>query len=151
MSTQTDLTTYYAARASEYERVYEKPERQRDLVSLRQLLAAYFDGRRVLEVACGTGYWTAVAARVATTVLATDKTPAVLTVAKAKRLPPDRVEFRVADAFDLDGVPGTFDAALAGFWWSHVRSQDLPRFLTGLHRRVGKGARVAARLDAPSP
>src|SRR5207302_8191007 len=52
------LPGYYAARAAEYERIYEKPERQRDLARLRELIPAYFAGRDVLDVACGTGYWT---------------------------------------------------------------------------------------------
>ena len=54
----SDLLTYYAARAAEYENVYAKPERQSDLARLRETVPAYFVGRRVLEVACGTGYWT---------------------------------------------------------------------------------------------
>jgi hypothetical protein len=33
-------------------------------------------------------------------------------------------------------VAGDFDAAFAGFWWLHVRRQELVAFLTGLHRRL---------------
>ena len=51
----TDLLGYYAARAAEYEKVYDKPERRDDLERLHEIVPAYFDGRRVLEVACGTG------------------------------------------------------------------------------------------------
>ena len=48
----------YAARAREYESIYEKPERQPDLRKLERLLPDMLAGRRVLELACGTGYWT---------------------------------------------------------------------------------------------
>lgn len=54
----TDLLhTYCARRAAEYERVYDKPERQADLAAMRRWLPPHFAGRRVLEVACGTGWW----------------------------------------------------------------------------------------------
>ena len=52
------MAAYYAQRAAEYERVYFKPERQDDLRRMEAELAAPFAGRRVLEIACGTGWWT---------------------------------------------------------------------------------------------
>ena len=52
------------------------------------------------------------------------------------------MHFRHADAFDLGGIPGEFDAAFAGFWLSHVSRPDVGRFLRGLHDRLGAGARV---------
>ncbi len=137
-----DMAGYYAARAAEYEAIYAKPERQADLARLRELVPAFFRGRRVLEIACGTGYWTALVARVAAAVLATDVAPAVLEVARAKPLPPGKVDFRQADAYAVGDVPGRFDAALAGFWWSHLGREDLPRFLAGLHGRLEGSARV---------
>lgn len=138
-----DLVSYYAARAAEYERVYQKPERQADLARLEGLVSEHFAGRRVLEVACGTGYWTAVLARRATSVVASDIGAEVLAIARAKPMPAGaRVEFRSADAFDLAAIPGDFDAAFAGFWWSHVPRGELSRFLDGLHDRLGPGTRV---------
>ncbi|HEX5830096.1 MAG TPA: class I SAM-dependent methyltransferase [Gemmatimonadaceae bacterium] len=142
MASDAELAGYYAARAAEYERVYERPERQRDLARLRAIVAEFARRRRVLEVACGTGYWTAVVARTARSVLATDITEEVLAVARAKSLPPERVTFRRANAYDLTAVPGDVDAALAAFWWSHVPREELPRFLHGLHGRLASGARV---------
>lgn len=137
------LTAYYAERALEYERVYEKPERQADLASLRELVPGYFRGRRVLEVACGTGYWTALIARSAASIVATDAGAEVIQVAKGKGLASNTpVEFHLADAFNLTPVPGEFDAAFAGFWWSHVPREELPRFLRGLNSRLRAGARV---------
>ena len=93
METDTELTIYYAARANEYERIYYKPERQTDLARLRELIPAYFAGRRVLEIACGTGYWTQFIAQRALKVTATDINPETLAVARAKDIPAGRVEF----------------------------------------------------------
>src|SRR5260370_1354780 len=57
-----EMSAYYARRAAEYERVYTGPRWQDDLARLRPRVAEFFAGRRVFEVACGTGYWTLVAA-----------------------------------------------------------------------------------------
>ena len=51
-----NMARYYAQHAVEYERIYQKPERQADLRAIEHWLAeGPFIGRRVLEVACGTG------------------------------------------------------------------------------------------------
>jgi SAM-dependent methyltransferase len=136
------LLTYYARRAQEYERVYSKPERQDDLRSIEAWLPKQFDGRHVLEVACGTGWWTPHGARDARSWLATDINDETMALAREKPLPPC-VRFARADAFDLRHVEGgPFDAAFAGFWWSHVRRADLPRWLETLHARLAPGAHV---------
>ncbi|HXN16613.1 MAG TPA: class I SAM-dependent methyltransferase, partial [Usitatibacter sp.] len=62
-STTPHLEQYYAKRASQYEQVYEKPERQHELEWLRGRIPELFRNRTVLEVACGTGYWTQFIAR----------------------------------------------------------------------------------------
>ena len=138
----TELARYYAARAAVYEQIYAKPERQADLAHLKRWLPAVFQGRRVLEIACGTGYWTAVLAQTAAHIVATDLTEATLAVARAKGLRPDVVAFREADAYALGHVAGRFDAAFAGFWWSHVPRQRLRDFLAALHGRLGPAALV---------
>jgi len=137
-----DLESYYARRAREYERIYELPERQADLARLREVLVAFGGGRRLLEVACGTGYWTEVVAPAAASVLATDSVEEVLALARQKGLASSRVSFACADAFDLEAVQGDFDGAFAAFWWSHVRRGNLAEFLGKLHRRLGAGAGV---------
>lgn len=136
------LLDYYRRRAPEYESIYEKPERQLDLAALKEHLARMLSGHAVLELACGTGYWTAVLASVAESILATDADPVVLALAKAKGLPGDRIRFELADAYSPDTIPGTFTACFAGFWWSHVPRQQLRSFLDALHRRLGAGALV---------
>lgn len=140
--TDADLLAYYAARADEYEKVYEKPERQRDLSRLHAVIPAYFENRRVLEVACGTGYWTRRIAPLVSSMVACDLTRETLAVAQANQPARPNVSFLVADAYDLAAVPGAFDSALAGFWWSHIRHADLGRFLDGLHQRLEPGSLV---------
>jgi ubiquinone/menaquinone biosynthesis C-methylase UbiE len=140
-----EMTEYYARRAAEYERIYAKPERQAELAELTALVCASLAGRRVLEIACGTGWWTERYAREAKSVLATDFNEEVLEVARAKAYPADRVRFTTADAFALDAIEGDFDALFAGFWWSHLKRGAIPAFLADVSRRLGgkgSGARV---------
>ena len=63
MTVDASLRDYYAARAAEYERIYDKPERQQDLAAMRAAVPPLFTGRDVLEIACGTGWWTRLIAR----------------------------------------------------------------------------------------
>ncbi|MDO9071660.1 MAG: class I SAM-dependent methyltransferase [Rubrivivax sp.] len=138
-----DMAAYYAQRAGYYERVYFKPERQADLRAMEAALPAAFAGRDVLEIACGTGWWTPHAARDAASWLATDLNPETLAIARTKVLPAC-VRFATVDAYTLAApeVAGPFTAAFAGCWWSHVPLQRLPGWLETLHTRLAPGARV---------
>ena len=137
-----ELLAYYGRRAHEYEQIYEKPERQADLARVRSWLQETLAGHRILEVACGTGYWTAALAPEAAAITATDASPEALELAREKPYPPGRVRFTLADAYALSHVPGDFTAGMAAFWWSHVPCARQAAFLHGLHRRLGIGATV---------
>lgn len=135
------MAEYYAARAAEYERVYAKPERQADLAVLQAWLPGVLAGRRVLEVAAGTGWWTVHGARDAAFWLATDLNPETLAVARAKPQMPSQVRFATADAYTLAELgPQRFDAAFVGFWWSHVPRARLAAWLDLLFARLEPGA-----------
>ncbi len=140
------LAGYYAARAAEYERIYDKPERQAELQRLRALIPAYLAGRSVLEIACGTGYWTQHIAPVALGITALDINPETLAIARAKPLPPDRVRFETADVHALYPRHQGYSGAFAGFWWSHLKRGERREFFDGLHRALAPGA-VVVLLD----
>ena len=134
---------YYAERAAYYERVYQKPERQQDLRRMEAALPAYFAGRHVLEVACGTGWWTPYGARDCASWLATDLNDETMEIARRKALPAGKVQFQVVDAYTLAELGSAqFNAAFAGCWWSHVPLSRLPAWLDTLHSRLEPGARV---------
>lgn len=137
------LEAYYAKRAREYERIYDKVERQEELAWLRERLPRLFAGRRVLEIACGTGYWTQFIAHRALHVTACDINEPVLEIAREKPIRRGRVRFVKADAFAPAGLCAECDAAFAGFWWSHVRKSDLARWLSAMARALPRGALVA--------
>lgn len=133
------MRAYYAARAAEYDRVYAKPERQADLAAMRAWLPPWFAGRQVLEVACGTGHWTRFIAPVAAGLVGVDAAGETLAIARS-RVPAAQARFVVGNAYSLGDELGRFDAAFAGFWYSHIPRARRPGFLEGLARRLTPGA-----------
>ncbi len=147
LATPDSMAHYYRQRAATYERVYAKPERQADLRAMESWLPAHFAGRRVLEIATGTGWWTPHGAARAAHWRATDLNPETLALARAKPAMPACVQFQTVDAYSLAELGGeTFDAAFAGCWWSHVPLARLPGWLDTLHARLQPGA-VVVLLD----
>lgn len=139
---QESLVQYYAERAPEFEAVYELPERQENLAQLRKLLRCDIAQQDLLEVACGTGYWTTHMAPVANSITACDINEEVLQLARAKKFPRRNVSFQVADAYNLPNFPLKYEAGVATFWWSHIPRERLVPFLQHFHSRLKKGARV---------
>ena len=81
------LAHYYARRADEYEEIYfrDDPQRQKEQAMIRSRIKETFRGLNVLEVACGTGYWTQFVSETANRITATDVNKEVLEIAKLKR------------------------------------------------------------------
>jgi demethylmenaquinone methyltransferase/2-methoxy-6-polyprenyl-1,4-benzoquinol methylase len=142
MENEASMIEYYARRAEEYENIYRKPERQSDLSCLAGTLVCAFAGMDVLEVACGTGYWTHFLAKSARSIVASDLNDEVLEIARMKDYGVCRVSFLKADAYTLQGIPLDCTAGFHGFWWSHVPRQRLPEFLQGFHQHLRAGAQV---------
>jgi SAM-dependent methyltransferase len=138
------MQDYYNRRAGEYELIYstDDQDRQAELAAIESQIVGRLAGKRVLEIACGTGYWTAIAARSARHVTAVDSSEEMLAVARSKQLPRERVTLLKGDAYALEGIPGEFDAALANFWLSHVPRARIATFLTGLHAGLTPAALV---------
>jgi SAM-dependent methyltransferase len=99
-------------------------------------------GRRVLELACGTGYWTRFAAEAAAHIVGIDVAPNMLALAREHGLPSEKAGFRIGDAYALESVPGSFDGGLAMQWFSHVPLARRAAFLDGWHKRIGAAAAV---------
>lgn len=148
---RTGSEDYYDRRAPEYDLIYDRPERQEELRVLERRFADAFAGRDVLEIAAGTGYWTQFFAETARSVAATDVNRSVLDRAQARRAWPKTVDFRIANVFELDAVTGEFDAAFAGFLWSHIRLAQLDRLLRHLAGRLQPRSLVQFVDNRPVP
>lgn len=136
----SNLEKYYNLRASFYEKIYDKPERQPDLSTLKSEIENRLKNFDVLEVACGTGYWTKHIAQSASSILGVDQSSETLGIARGKNIP--RTRFLQDDAYNLEKVSGNFSAGFAGFWWSHIPKKQLCYFLKIFHSKLDPGARV---------
>jgi len=123
-----EMEQYYRARAPEYEQIYyrDMPDRRRELDEEALRLAELVDGKSVLELACGTGYWTQVMSRTAAAITASDLSAEMLNEARKKTygIP---VDFVHADMFQHDFSRSHFDILALGFWFSHQPRQELDR------------------------
>jgi demethylmenaquinone methyltransferase/2-methoxy-6-polyprenyl-1,4-benzoquinol methylase len=136
------LVGYYSARAAEYEQIYERPERQSDLAVLRQRIRELVAGERILELACGTGYWTEVMAATAASIHAIDASASSIEIALARGLPSDRVSLEAGNVFELELEANSYSTVVAGFFWSHLPRQECRSFVRELGRQLGRGVRA---------
>ena len=131
-----NLKTYYQKRATEYELVYQKPERQADLKALHQYLKKAFKNKKILEIACGTGYWTKMIAETCAFIVAMDINEEVLNIAKAKVYNSRTVDFRQLDFWQLKYADNPLDSVFGGFIWSHILKKEIPQLLSILFKQI---------------
>jgi len=119
---------YYRRRAAEYDATMRpavdalKEQEAVLLAALRE-----FEPRgRVLEIACGTGFYTRELVPFADAITAVDASPEVLAIARS-RVADERVRFVVADVFTWE-PDGQYDAVFFSFWLSHVPPSHFERF-----------------------
>jgi SAM-dependent methyltransferase len=133
---------YYRARASEYDRT-STPEDDpfaADADRIRVALRDFAPRGRVLEIAAGTGQWTALLAEHADELVVTDASPEMLELNRAKVGERDNVRYLVADAFDLAPTHDV-DVVFFGFFLSHVppgRFEPFWGIVRGLLARAGR-------------
>jgi SAM-dependent methyltransferase len=135
------LADYYRKRADEYDVLYTSDAWRPELPVLHDWLVTQVRGKTILEVAAGTGYWTAVAASVASAIVATDINPETLAIASAKRLGA-HVALVQADCWRLPCFSTAFQVGMAHLWWSHIRKEDRSRFLTHFASRLQPPATI---------
>lgn len=119
---------YYRAYADEYDQtsVFGDSFYQADYAELMAALNAFEPAGRVLELACGTGQWTAELAKRASSVTALDSSSEMLAINKAK-LSQDNVRYVEADLFRWSPAE-RYDVVFFCAWLSHVPPQLFDRF-----------------------
>lgn len=139
---------YYRAGAAEYDRPYaERADLHRLLKTLDDLPIT----GDVLELACGTGQWTALLAARARSVTAVDASSEVLTVARARTASAHAsadVQFVRADVFEWQ-PPRRYDTVFFAFWLSHVPPGRLPGFWNAVAGALAPGGRAIFIDDGP--
>ncbi|MFX1314209.1 MAG: class I SAM-dependent methyltransferase [Promethearchaeota archaeon] len=139
---ENKIQKYYADRAKEYDRTYSRPERQEDIKKIHLLLKNLLRGHKVLEIACGTGFWTKTIASVAKSITAVDINNEVIQIAKNRLSGSKNVVFIQDDVYLLNKVQGVFSAGYAGSWWSHILKSNLKGFLDVFHSHLQPGALI---------
>jgi ubiquinone/menaquinone biosynthesis C-methylase UbiE len=130
---------YYRKRAGEYDQIYfrDEPARQAELAALYAISRRVLAGRCVIDLACGTGFWTKILSEMAVSITGLDINKTVMDLARDKRyLCP--VSFVRGDVYALPFAPGAFDGLAATFLLSHLKRQEMAWF-----------GETAGRLVAP--
>jgi len=149
MNRQNDpVARYYASSTQAADAALSRAERANDLSTVRERIARLVCGKSVLELACGTGYWTEAIAATAERVLATDILDGMIERAQRRRLPEGKVSFRQVDGLDLPGDLGTFSCVFIGFWWSHLKRDEQDALLAQLRARLGHDVTLILLDDA---
>lgn len=129
---------YYRARAGEYDDWWLRRGRydrgpaasaawRAEAAEAEKALDAMAPHGATLELACGTGIWTARLALHAASLLAVDGAPEALALAAARLHGAPHVRFESADLFDWR-PPQRFDRVCFGFWLSHVPEERFDDF-----------------------
>ena len=141
-----DQIAYYRARAGEYDEIFE-PARVEPSHPLgprghvADTLRALATDADVLELACGTGYWSSILVETAASLTAVDAADEMLRL-HAQQVPDPRVRRIRADV--LSWVPDRrYDLVFFGFWLSHVPDAALPRFFDVVKAALGPGGTLA--------
>jgi SAM-dependent methyltransferase len=97
-------------------------------------------GRKVLDIACGAGYGSALLARTATRVVGADISQAAVDHASARYASISNVEFRQADGTALPFADGSFDVVVSFETIEHLEPQEA--FLDEVRRVLRPGGLV---------
>ncbi len=143
------MHAYYSARAPHMApRLDEPPTGQ--LLEIVDALKTRAQGRTVLEVACGTAYWTRFVAPSSAHTVAADFSTAMLAFARRQQIP--NAHFVHDDAYQLAHTgPALFDFGYAMHWVSHIPLSRWREFFATFHARLKPGATVLLADDIRRP
>jgi 2-polyprenyl-3-methyl-5-hydroxy-6-metoxy-1,4-benzoquinol methylase len=144
---RAEQIAYYRARAAEYDDEAYESKNDDWKSEMARLVSAFeawpLDGASsVVELAAGTGQWTARLARRGARVTAIDASPEMLEI-NGRRLAAEGLDADHVVADLLAWTPGrVWDAAVACFWLSHVPDASLAPMLSAMAAAVRPGGSV---------
>jgi ubiquinone/menaquinone biosynthesis C-methylase UbiE len=130
------MEEYYRRRARVFdEELYKGRDfvRQKELQRIADVSKEALKARRVLDVACGTAYWTEIVSETAQSIVGTDFAKEMLEIAEEKQFKCP-VSFCKADVFSLPFRNDSFNGGMADFWFSHIPREKIESFLEHFHR-----------------
>ncbi len=138
---------YYGARAAEYDATAPPPTAD-GYFELAAALEGFAPDGRVLEVAGGTGQWTAALAKRAARLTVIDASAEMLALNKARIRRPD-VVYVQADVFEWSPAE-RYDVVFFSAWLSHVPPQRFEDFWTLVRSCLDESGRVFLIDELPS-
>ncbi|HWE55231.1 MAG TPA: class I SAM-dependent methyltransferase [Acidimicrobiales bacterium] len=142
---------YYRARAPEYDAWWQRTGRydrgeqeaeewQRSVAAAEDALRGFSPTGDVLELAGGTGWWTARLATTAERLTVVDSSAEVLDLNRARVGRPD-IDYRQSDIFSWT-PPRRYDTVFFSFWLSHVPENRFAEFWDLVGRCLAPGGRA---------
>ena len=113
---------------------------QREVEQIRDQLHSASGFGEILEMAPGTGIWTAELIQIGERVTALDASPEMIKINRAKLLS-DKVDYQLTDLFSY-APQRQYDMVFFGFWLSHVPADRLSPFLDLVHSALKPGGRL---------
>lgn len=136
-------TEYYNRRASEYEQIYyrDNPPRRKEIDDEAKHLKELAQNRLILDIACGTGYWTQIMSLTAKEIIATDLSDEMINMAKLKEYHCP-ISFLQADLNALPFKTKKFELITLGFWFSHHPRQKYEQLFNNLIPLLSPGGQI---------
>jgi demethylmenaquinone methyltransferase/2-methoxy-6-polyprenyl-1,4-benzoquinol methylase len=158
-----EQAAYYRARAAEYDEWWQRAGRydkgaeataqwRSEVAEVEAALAAAELSGDVLELACGTGWWTERLARSARSLTCIDASPETIAINRARLRAAGLAAptYAVEDLFNWE--PDTeYDAVFFSFWLSHVPRSAFTAFWSKVGRSLRPGGQVFLIDSAPDP
>ena len=157
------MLRYYDERAAEYEDAYVRgtgtasipdPDVFRREALLLTGIVERFARGRMLDLACGTGFWQSYYAQGCSTITLFDQSAKMLDECRAKSAAlgvSERCTIIQGDVFDYAFSRGSFDSALIGFLLSHVTEDEERIVFEKLRDALDESGRFLILESAWSP
>ncbi len=157
------MLRYYDARASEYEEAYvlgtgtasiPDPEVFRREASLLTRIVEHFARGRLVDLACGTGYWLPSYVAACSSITLIDQAPRMLQECRKKIASLDaldRITVVQDDVLEHSFRPRAFDSALVGFLISHLTDEEEQQLFERLKTMLDTDGRFLILDSAWSP
>jgi ubiquinone/menaquinone biosynthesis C-methylase UbiE len=134
-----EMIAYYERRApwhDQYMSYSDNENMERLFKPVIKEIASYISKKNVIEIACGTGNWSQILAKITNRVLAIDSSPKSLELAREKVQTLDNVNFEIADAYNLENMNDKYDVAFMADFFSHIPKKRIDIFLESLKRVI---------------
>ena len=148
------MLTYYDERASEYDEIYtlgtgftavSDPEAYKaETLRLKQAAGDVCRGS-MIDIPCGTAFWMPGYANNCTSVLLVDQSENMLRESELRARHYnilDRCQFIQGDIFSIKLPHQAFDAAIVGFFISHLTQEEEQVFITNFRKSIKPGGNI---------